>query len=1070
MKKDYIKGTASFMIALMLTLPIYSSIVFAGLSDGHVYGETDKIRDYTRRNENIYLNITAQISGDTQITPSQLHRGDLSTPSFNTCAAKGDGSFYCSYQMSSNSITQNPYQLRVRLYNDNDVLNDELTINGAFDELSPEIKSFTITPSLVRQGNLNFQYNVYDHSYSTTDTNRCSGIKKIELLRNGVIFRTKEINAQPNICADSNTITVPLTEINPEEGVVEVVLTAYDNFNHQSSKTAQFNYDTQGPIVDASSLEIKDSNGNDINFIKDDPINGYISFIVESEDLDINNVYGDISGINIDAPSIYKNRKASCSTFEEVFKCRFNNIQVKLKESTTVNIIINASDKIGNVEPTVLSKNIHYDNGAPYVTSIRTNKMDDNINYAGSSTTFIVELNEEGVGINKNNIRLDLSNIRTGLSSKAADECTNSGNQWTCYWYNIAPDKSDGEKMINVLDSSTDKLGNKVAGTLSASIILDKTSPLLSSSQVIARGVGIEAFEGYIKTNDILEVTLNIKEKNKLRAYGDFSSFVTTQDNISASCTKKEPDEWLCEFTSSQIDTPGHIIGDAAFNLVDIAGNSKQYKKTIEVMEYEDAQNVSYWTSAVKCSPSLVDRQVTNLVSTRVYCAITLKPITHDQEPISINLGSCTERFSNSLGYIENVALINAEKGSTEPYLSIDLIKGEMTIDHLSVTCPLRIISRVGDKINKNPEIEPVKIDINFYNMPLGEYGKNIEDKIKDAKEDATEGVWKFVGSLKKILKYARAICNALSMIMKIKNLLEAIGTGLTMAHLTSQGTALEGVLGPIKSGACVGDEKAGEVAKRSYGFGGEGSFGKGLDKFCKFVNCQMSPPESNKPKITKGSGEFGAISDSIFKGHWFDSYMDQAKTSQAFSTAGTNWLSGGEGATGTFEEVFGMRYYQYANARDNLLVAIVVGCIPGIINGLDKWRQIECLYADCLQQNAYNNVLVKVCEDQKDYAKCKYIFGEIFAVLPWTAFFDYYFGMIRGVLSDPLSAIGLIPSAWCTPACGSTTKDSAVWLYTQFGCRALAFFSLTGEIIKDWEGMVDEYKQVKNDYCARLD
>lgn len=1061
MKKSYLKGSASFMIALILSLPIYSSFVFATLSNGYVYGEADKVKGYYRRNENIYLYTTAKISRDTQITPSQVHLFDLSGPGFNTCNDQGDGSFSCSYKMNSNLITQNPYRFKVLLYNDANIKDSESYIDGAFDEITPEIKSFTITPSLISQGNVNLQYDIYDYSYSTTDTSRCSGINRIELSYNGAVFSTNQINSQPNLCRAYGTITVPITNINPAEGAVEVLLTAYDNFNQPSTATSYFNYDTQGPIIDTTSLEIKDSKGNLITHIRDAPIPATITFIVESEDLDANNVYGDISEINVDNPTGYKNKKATCSKINEVYRCIFTNVQVKLTQSTTTNIIINASDKAGNIEPTVLSKNILYDNIGPSVTSIKTNKADNNINYVGSLTTFIVELNEDGIGINKNDIKIDLSSIKTGLSNKAADECISSGSQWTCYWYNIIPDQAEGEKTISLSSSSTDILGNKVTGTLSANVMVDKTAPVVVSSQVTARGVGVEAIEGYIKTNDILDVTLNIKEKNKLRAYADFSSFVTTQNNITGSCSKSGQDDWTCKFISSQIDVPGHIISDINFNIIDIAGNSKHYKKTIEVLEYEGAVNVSYWTSSVKCSPNLVDRQITNLVNTRVYCSIILHPITPDQETLSINLGSCRDNFNNSLGYIENVGLINAQRGSTEPYLSIDLIKGEMTIDRLSVICPLKIISRVGTKINKEPEIEPVKVDIGFYNMPLGEYGEGIESKIQDAKDDAFGGIWKIIGTLKKLLGYAKLVCNVLLMLQKIKLIWNYITVDLTAVHLRLVGTPVEPILAAIKSGGCNIEDVLGEEAKKSYIFW-EGP--------CKFINCQMSPnpPDSDKGNDAKKGSWWANIKDSI--GSWtYQGNQLLAKATTNSKLVAFPFSMMAPGASGTIGEVTGKQPYQYMNARDNLLVAIVTGCIPGIINGLEKYRQIKCLYADCLEQNSVNNVPVKICEDQKSYATCKYIFGEIFAILPWTALFDYYMGMIRSALSDPLSAAGIVLSFECKPVCEPTPEGSMRWKYIEGWCRGVAFMSILGEVINDVNGIIDDYKQMKGDYCARI-
>ena len=1039
MRQTYIKGRALFMIAMILSLPIYSAAAMAVLTNGYFYGETDNAKGHYRRDENVYINITAWVHGDSEITPSQIHLNDLRGPTFDSCTPRGDGSFSCTHQMTS-PITSNPYQLRVSLYNDNDVFDNLFILQGAFDEQAPEILSFDITPPSVSGGNVNFNYDIYEHAYSPTDTNQCSGVEKIELSTNGVVFKTAMINSNFNQCSTSGTITVPLTQITNTTGVKQVILTAYDYMDYQASASSQFNYDTSSPVISSSSLAIKDSNGNIVSHVGINQINNaVISFTVTANDLDFNNVYGDISEINKNPPSEYNNKKADCSSITpSEYICSFNNININLDSTTNVHITLSAPDLAGNINPVVLTRNIGYDTTGPSPTSIRTNKVDSGISYAGTSTTFIVELNDNA-GVNKDEIILDLSSIKTGLS-KTADNCTNSGNDWTCYWNNIISDKTDGEKTISV--SGSDILGNPIAGTLSATITLDKTAPVITSSQVIGIGTGIEAFAGKIKTGDTLEASIHIKEKNRIMAYADFSSFVTTQDNVTGSCIKEGEDDWTCDFSSSTIDVPGHVISTANFNIVDFVGNDLQHQEPVEVLWYENAPGVSYWTSSITCSPQLVDRQITDMINARVYCAVELQPTTADQETLSVSLGSCT---GDSLAYIENVELVNAGTGTLEPYLAVNLIKGEMNVDSLSITCPLQIISRVGTKINQNPEIELVKINIGLYNMPLGQYGTGIESKIKDAKEEALGGLWKIIGFLEKIMKWAKLICNVLSTLQKVKLIWSHVTTDITNTHLAMIGTPVEPVVAAAKQGACNIDQAVGKTAKDSYFF---------LEGICKFVNCQLSPqpPESNVMGDAKKGSIFSDISNSL--GSW---------------TYEGNELLNGVGGD-TIKNYVGKEPYQYMNARDNILVAIVTGCIPGIINGLGKYRQILCLYADCLEQNSYNNVPVKVCEDQKSYATCKYVLGEVFALLPWTALFDYYMGMIRGALSDPLSAVGIALSYACEPVCVPTADGSTTWLYVNAPCRALAFGSMLGEIINDVVGIIDEFQQMKGDYCERLD
>jgi hypothetical protein len=1038
MRQTYVKGRAMFMVAMILSLPIYSAVGMAVLSNGYFYGETDNAKGHYRRNENVYINVTAWVHGDSEITPDQIHLNDLRGPIFNSCTPKGDGSFYCTYQMTS-PITSNPYQLRLSLYDDNEVFDNLFILQGAFDEQAPEILSFDITPSSVSGGNVNFNYDIYEHAYSPTDTDSCSGVEKIELSTNGVVFETVMLNSNYNQCSTSGTITVPLNRITNTTGVKQIILTAYDYLNHQTSASSQFNYDTSSPVIDSGSLEIKDSNGNIISHVNDNQINNaVISFTITANDLDFNNVYGDISEINTNLLPEYNNKKADCSSITpSEYLCSFNNININLDSTTNVHIIISAPDLTGNVDPTVITKNIGYDTTGPALTTIKTDKIDNGVSYAGTSTTFILELNDNA-GVNKDEIILDLTSIKTGLN-KAADECTNSGNDWTCYWYNIVSDKTDGEKTISV--SGSDILGNPLTGTLSATITLDKTTPVITSSQIIGIGTGIEAFAGRIKTGDTLEATINIKEKNRVRAYADFSSFVTTQDNITGSCIKEGEDDWTCEFSSSTIDVPNYISGNVNFNIVDFVGNSIQHQEPVEVLWYEDAPGVSYWTSSITCSPQLVDRQITDMINARVYCAIELQPTTADQETLSVSLGSCT---GDSMAYVENIQLLNAQTGTLEPYLAVDLIQGEMNTDSLSITCPLQIISRVGTKINKNPEIEPVELNIGFYNMPLGQYGTGIEDKIEDAKDEALNGLWEAIGFLEMILKWAKLICNVLSTIQKINILWQHVTTDLTSAHLASIGTPVEPYLAATKQGACTIDKAVGETAKDSFF----------LEDICKFVNCQLSPqPPDNE---VMGTPKAGSIFDDI------------GNSLGSWTYEGNELLNdvGGD----TIKNYVGKEPYQYMNARDNLLVAIVTGCIPGIINGLAKYRQILCLYADCLEQNAQNNVPIKVCEDQKSYATCKYVLGEVFALLPWTALFDYYAGMIKGALSDPLSAVGIVLTYACEPQCVPTADGSTTWLYTQASCRALAFLSMLGEIINDVVGIIDSFDQIKNDYCERLD
>ncbi len=1035
MRTRYLEGIALFMICLIVGIPIYSASVFATLSNIRIYGG-DGIRKIARAGGTINITVSAKIKKGSNyeiINPSEVCIPDRLGECFDSCFEKGDGFYECSKSLSV--IGSGEKELEITLYKDNGNTDSIVRERYYVDSLGPTIEYFSISPSPVSNKNITIRYRIKDHAYAPGD-DICSGLDRIELISgNKIVSRELDVSG----CIAEGSIILNASDLAEEDGITEVSLVAYDKLGNYNGKTTSFVYDTTGPEIDVDSLEIRDSSGNIIDYVGNNPVIGSILFRVNSDSL--SGVYADVSSLNVDDSGANNNRAVDCEAVgADEYGCRIDNVEIKLNESKNVRIIVEARDMAGNVVEETLTGSIDYDNIGPYVNSISSSRKYNGTNYVNRmKNNFIVEFIEDGAGISKQNIELDLSQIKTGLHKKP-DSCNKSGNLWTCYWYNISCDKSGGAASVSV--SGTDKVGNEITGNNTKIFVIDNTVPVVVNSSVRGIGVGSEAFSGYIKTGDVIMATLTIREETGIGAYADFSNFVSIQGNVSGSCDRNN-DLWECNFQSNQIDIPGHIIDDIYFYIIDSAGNIANYKKEIEVLWNDNATGVNYWSSSVECSPNLIDREASSLVSTRVYCAVRLSPNTADQEVLSIGLGSCVDNYNNSLNFIDNIALLNGGRGSTEPYLAIDLIKGAMATDKISIVCPLSIISRVGGKITAVPEREPVLVDLYFYNMPLGEYGDNIKEKIKDAKDEAFYTAWKVVGFLESLLRWAKMGCVVLNGLYKLKLVYMWFTSEITGAEIASIGTPVEPIIGPIRFSTCLSDAKLQDLAKRQYIM---------ADKLCKFVNCQMSPPTPDTGMGGGGNGWFKTISDSILNGAWigdYNKFMD--------------WNVPLKGHK--ISEVFGKQYSQYANARDNLLVALVVGCIPGIIAGVNKYRQILCLYADCLEQNAYNNVPIKVCEDQKNYAICKYILGEIFAVLPWTALFDYYFGLIKDALSDPLSAIGLVASYLCKPTC----VDGKVWLFEEKWCNVLVFLNIAGELINDVTGIIDSFKQGKNDYCDRI-
>jgi len=1017
MKKDIMRSIALFLTGLIISLPLYSATVFAGLIDTKVYG-VDEIEGYLRddSSEILYINTTAQISGDNEIKPEQLHLTDPSGPIFNSCNDIGNGNFECMYTSDTSSISSNPFNFNVILYDDNDNFKSSVTVSGVIDETPPEIESFSISPSVLAAGNLTLSYKIHEHAYSSTDSNKCIGIKKIEFSSaDKGTFKEIYINSTAGDCNIDSNLEIPVSEVTNSDGTIDITLTAYDNFDQASSEIKQFNYDVTPPSI--SSLEIEDSDEESIDFIGEDSVQATVSFTVYDDNLDTSDVYANISQINIDAGTDYEKKQASCSTSDDVeYECSFSNVEVKLDESKTIKIKINATDLAGNTITSTLTKSIEYDVTAPSITSITTEYTYGDVYYVGDKTTFVVEIQEEGIGIDAEDVKLDLSNIQSGLSSEEPDECEESGSTYECYWYNISCSKDDDNVSITV-KSATDKIGNAIEEEVTQYVIIDRTSPSITAASATAVGVGSEAIEGYIKTGDSMDILLNVTEVSTLSAYADISAFVTTNGNETGSCSVVDGDEWQCTWSSDPIDVGGYISSDIEFQVIDLLGNAAEYDLGIDVYDHSNETNVSYWTSEVKCSPELIDRQITSLVAYKVLCSIELTPLTSNQSTISIELDQCYDNpFSNTTGYdstayISSVELINADEGTTNPYFDITLTQAEMPINNLSFYCPISIISKVEDSILQEAEIENITIGLGLYNMPLGELDESLIEKIRDVEDDAFVGM-EWIKSLKTILFYSENICGLLDLWNKIMVFWAFIETA-------SEGQPIYG----------TSSARVSSIVEK-------GTMGKDniFMKFCKYISC-----------------------DYTLYGNWYTG--QKSLWASEMRTAGRGFAQSGDKEVGVYENW--LKKYDIGtmwpeSPKESILFSLATGCLPGIIYGIEKWRQIQCNYGVCLYYSGDNDILQETCEDQKEYLECTFLWGEVVQWLPfyWVRQLGSY---IATILSDPLALIFGFVGFFCPDKPGGIHG----------GCAIARGLVAIPEILGDLQNLFDsEQWQIQGDMC----
>ena len=665
--------------------------------------------------------------------------------------------------------------------------------------------------------------------------------------------------------------------------------------------------------------------------------------------------------------------------------------------------------------------------------------------------------------------------LKIERNNKNPLNCTKSGTQYRCDFGNITiPEGWARYGQLEVSEDTKDYFGNelKITQARILSVFIDTTPPEIESINVTTIA-STTLFENYTSVGDALQIDFVINEHTTLKGYADISSIVTNDTNeliecqtepfdyeeynynssneitgsvventtaisgttngtVSTASTSNEslesPTKYYCRLETPIIDQFGQV--DLDFYFTDKLGNNVSSTYSLEVYG-KNLEAVDVWKiENVDCSPEFVDRQVTPLINVKEFCSATLVPLHGDAKTIKMIFGGCisgeqsdtassstsgifastttssngtvsSSNSSDSIDYLADVSLLNVGPGSTNPFFSLLLKAAEMKIDELDIKCNISIVSEYREQgkryLTLTPENEEVPIKIKFYNMPLGEFDKAIESKIQEAKDSALASM-EFVSQLEKMIKIAEQLCNLIGALVTIENNVNYIWSVISQAA-NSYPPAKAAVEGPGKVST-----NAVEIMSSSYM--------TYAHKFCQYVSCDRT--------LWGMGSNFGWGDDGTGRatGGWY---------SQMTEVLSQKWTPEFVHKMGFDMEVFP------SNPKQSIILSMATGCLPGIIHGLQNWRNIQCNYGYCLQtmaaQGVYSDyqVSAKICEDQKAYLECKFIYGEIFQIIPFSAYIKNMLANIAAMLSDPLVLImGIVPTLcrwipsldgtlWCT-------------------------------------------------------
>jgi len=342
---------ALFIIYLVIMIPIYSASVFASLSNVYAKG-SNGINGYVKSEDYIDFKVTAVIDGDSDINDSQVK---LSPTMIGFTCNPGLTGFDCTLRYPSSGTTSfsqtTPYT--IKLYKDDE--SEEATATGELtaDTLSPAVTSFTVSPQTTGTGTVSLDITINDYASVSGDTTKCSGIKKVEIVRSdGGVADTKTID---NSSCIVNIIAAYTTT--KSSGSETICARAYDRVNQNSTLVCDdFNIDRLGPAIMSNSFKIIDSNGNDVSYIGTEPIGVTVSVNITEAELNTGSVKANLSGLNTDVLPTYNNMQGTCSYLgSNVTECSWP-ITLRLDSSGAKKVTVNASDMAGNYNVVALSK------------------------------------------------------------------------------------------------------------------------------------------------------------------------------------------------------------------------------------------------------------------------------------------------------------------------------------------------------------------------------------------------------------------------------------------------------------------------------------------------------------------------------------------------------------------------------------------------------------------------------------------------------------------------------------------------------------------------------------------
>ncbi len=828
----------------------------------------------------------------------------------------------------------------------------------------------------------------------------CSGLKKISFSEGITELKAYEGADLPQEC-QSAVFEKSFQFSSATAGMKTITIKAADKLGNERSVPAQFFYDNTKPSINASSFAI----GNFRNFVPRGQVTAGFSVNVVEERTTLN--------AELTIPLLQINNEfTSCTKTEpakNIFVCAWPARGVELGQPFSVTIT--ARDGGNNTDTQTISTGFTPDTAKPAVDFFGTQRQFAAIHFTTlNNATIVARFTERESGMNTVRVAADLSELNPRYSRQArAQECINTGTQWECFWrgLTIAPNP-DLTRTVRLVQAE-DNVGNIADSLPTVDITVDIVAPNIS--EITWRPVGQTEGRDVAQSGDNIQAEFTILEKNGLSIIeADTSGIVSNGGMVNGNCALKpqSTDTYGCSLFIAERIKSGHSFGTVKISAQDTAGNRAQHELSIEIFGTADETTADFWErDKVSCSPKGLDVNVMNLAPQRVFCSVGLKTNAQDIELLSARLTDCTDPDHR----LNRQEVINNFRGSTNPGIVLEFQQFEAESQNFSTQCTLRLQTKRGNQVVQQTEDEQVNITVPFFETRFDNALSTIEERIEDAKDEAENDLFKTVGVLNDILTTVRVICGSAPLLIVLLRALDI--TTEASDHARDVPPTI-----PLAVGMCEQDQETEARTNDQADY---------LQVLCTIASCDG--------KAYAKTGVLKAYGD------WQKAVLDWY-----------NWWSQKKALGVPAKSLY-----------DNAVLSVVGICLPGIIYNVDKYRQIQCRYIYCLENEVKNGVAtIESCRELKDYQECKYVFGELFQIIPFAGAIDQLMQKLKSTLTDPvgiaLTAIARVCGIFCTGSGKSTTI-----------CNFIAFLMLLTSLVNSFMSAFNTYETISNDYCSQV-